>query len=269
MSDETPLEKRCTKCGEIRSVEDFYKTKKLKSGYESECKACRSQRDKLRYAANAEAICKQQREYRAANIEMLREREAEPRRLYMREYRRNNADKINEQRRVLREANPDKYRQQARLWRLANADHLREWRKKYTTAYRAANPEKFLEYGRRYRETHLEYIRDYMRIYYFKHPDAIRLKHARRRACMSGNGGIFTAQELRVMRISQAGICAYCKGQHDHQALTIDHVIPVKQGGRHEVANIVLACDRCNKSKGNRTPEQWVNRWYLRKNIGD
>lgn len=66
------------------------------------------------------------------------------------------------------------------------------------------------------------------------------------------------------MRIAQAGVCAYCKWQHDPDALTIDHIIPVQYGGRHEAANICLACGVCNSSKGGRTPEEWVDRWYER-----
>jgi len=65
------------------------------------------------------------------------------------------------------------------------------------------------------------------------------------------------------MRLTQGGFCTYC--QHHRPRLTIDHIIPLKQGGRHEAANICLACPRCNFSKGNRTPDQWVNRWYARK----
>jgi len=51
---------------------------------------------------------------------------------------------------------------------------------------------------------------------------------------------------------------------HAPNDLTIDHVIPIKQGGPHIIANIVFACGICNSSKGNRTPEQWTDRWYQR-----
>ena len=65
------------------------------------------------------------------------------------------------------------------------------------------------------------------------------------------------------MRLTQGGFCAYCQHQHS-KALTIDHIIPITQGGRHETANICLACPRCNSRKNNRTPDQWTDRWYLR-----
>ncbi len=50
------------------------------------------------------------------------------------------------------------------------------------------------------------------------------------------------------------GPCVYCGVTG---AATVDHVIPVAQGGRDDLANLVRACKPCNSSKGGRTPEQW------------
>jgi 5-methylcytosine-specific restriction endonuclease McrA len=43
--------------------------------------------------------------------------------------------------------------------------------------------------------------------------------------------------------------CVYC-GQ---SATSIDHVVPRSRGGRHEWANVVSACRRCNHIKADRT----------------
>ena len=48
--------------------------------------------------------------------------------------------------------------------------------------------------------------------------------------------------------------CQYC-GKEGRQ-LTIDHVIPRFQGGKHTWENVVSACIRCNRRKAGRTPEQ-------------
>ena len=48
--------------------------------------------------------------------------------------------------------------------------------------------------------------------------------------------------------------CQYCGKQS--QNLTLDHVIPRHQGGRHTWENLVSACDTCNRRKAGRTPEQ-------------
>lgn len=49
------------------------------------------------------------------------------------------------------------------------------------------------------------------------------------------------------------GECQYC-GSRRH--LTIDHVIPRSKGGKTSWNNLVTACNRCNVSKGDKTPEQ-------------
>jgi 5-methylcytosine-specific restriction endonuclease McrA len=47
--------------------------------------------------------------------------------------------------------------------------------------------------------------------------------------------------------------CQYC-GSTKH--LTLDHVLPRSKGGKHTWDNVVIACERCNSRKGDRTPQQ-------------
>lgn len=44
--------------------------------------------------------------------------------------------------------------------------------------------------------------------------------------------------------------CQYCGKKSD---LTIDHVIPRSKGGQDAWENVVVACLRCNVTKGNRS----------------
>lgn len=88
----------------------------------------------------------------------------------------------------------------------------------------------------------------------------IALKHLRRTR-MQGNGGSFTAQDIRDMRSAQNHQCAYCQRA---AKLTIDHIFPVSKGGSSDISNICLACRKCNSSKGAKLLEEWVNRWYER-----
>jgi 5-methylcytosine-specific restriction endonuclease McrA len=37
-----------------------------------------------------------------------------------------------------------------------------------------------------------------------------------------------------------------------------DHVVPFSHGGRATEDNLVAACQGCNNSKCDRTPEQWL-----------
>ncbi len=47
--------------------------------------------------------------------------------------------------------------------------------------------------------------------------------------------------------------CQYCGSTKN---LTLDHVIPRSKGGKHTWDNVVIACERCNSRKGDRTPQQ-------------
>jgi 5-methylcytosine-specific restriction endonuclease McrA len=51
-------------------------------------------------------------------------------------------------------------------------------------------------------------------------------------------------------------ICQYCGSKFPKTQLTLDHVLPVVQGGGKSWENIVTACKPCNQRKGGRTPAQ-------------
>ena len=49
--------------------------------------------------------------------------------------------------------------------------------------------------------------------------------------------------------------CVYCGEKKEK--LAIDHVIPVSQGGKTDLSNMVLACEPCNHEKAGRTLGEW------------
>lgn len=70
-------------------------------------------------------------------------------------------------------------------------------------------------------------------------------------------------RKKQIVRFSRANIfvrdqhvCQYCGKQYAKTQLTLDHVIPIVQGGRKSWENIVTACKPCNQRKGGRTPPQ-------------
>jgi 5-methylcytosine-specific restriction endonuclease McrA len=50
--------------------------------------------------------------------------------------------------------------------------------------------------------------------------------------------------------------CAYCGLAYPEGELTIEHIMPLSRGGRHDWTNVVTACRSCNTRKGGRTPEE-------------
>ena len=49
-----------------------------------------------------------------------------------------------------------------------------------------------------------------------------------------------------------AYVCRYCGKQLTQLTVTLDHVMPVAEGGGNELENLVTACLRCNSSKKHR-----------------
>ncbi len=60
-----------------------------------------------------------------------------------------------------------------------------------------------------------------------------------------------------------AGICYYCGRKVPPEELTMDHKIPLSQGGFTEKSNIAACCKNCNNMKKNLMPPEWEE--YLRK----
>jgi 5-methylcytosine-specific restriction endonuclease McrA len=50
--------------------------------------------------------------------------------------------------------------------------------------------------------------------------------------------------------------CQYCGSRFPTSELSLDHVVPLSQGGGTSWDNLVCACTRCNKRKGGRIPSQ-------------
>jgi hypothetical protein len=51
--------------------------------------------------------------------------------------------------------------------------------------------------------------------------------------------------------------CFYCESTDTE--FDLDHKFPWSRGGKNTVENLVVACARCNRSKGARTVEEWLN----------
>jgi 5-methylcytosine-specific restriction endonuclease McrA len=61
---------------------------------------------------------------------------------------------------------------------------------------------------------------------------------------------------VRAQALERDGnTCQYCGSETETPH--VDHVVPLCQGGGHDLKNLVVACPSCNLSKGGRTPEQW------------
>ncbi len=54
--------------------------------------------------------------------------------------------------------------------------------------------------------------------------------------------------------------CVYCASPLEFDVATLDHVHPLSHGGAHVAGNVVLACARCNRLKGDLLPTEFFTR---------
>ena len=78
-------------------------------------------------------------------------------------------------------------------------------------------------------------------------------------------------KKKNIVRFSRINIflrdhnnCQYCGETFSRVQLTLDHVVPIVQGGKKCWENIVTACKPCNQRKGGNTPQQ-ANMQLIRK----
>ena len=69
--------------------------------------------------------------------------------------------------------------------------------------------------------------------------------------------GTLTSEVVRTL-FAEAKACAYCGNPfRSGTEKSLDHVVPLARGGRHTLANVCVACKRCNASKGAKTVAEW------------
>lgn len=83
----------------------------------------------------------------------------------------------------------------------------------------------------------------------------------RRRAKRLGAGGTHKAIDIVLQYKSQKGRCWHC-GKALNGKYEVDHLIPLDRGGSDWPSNLVCSCQRCNRSKGNKLPQEWNGKMF-------
>jgi len=141
----------------------------------------------------------------------------------------------------------DGYKERAHRWRKEN----HEKKKLVDKIWRTNNKEKKAAIDKKWRENnrdkeeHNRKSREYAKA----HPDKSRENVRRRRAikCKAPGRGVTASQEKDIIA-QHSGICVYC-GKKANK-IELDHIVPLARGGAHDIDNIALSCDTCNRKKG-------------------
>ena len=154
-----------------------------------------------------------------------------------------------------------------------------EEKKEYNRQWRKANKEKVRESARRYREKNREKMRARWNQYHKDNPkkhranqrsyirkNPIRAKFINTRSQIRRrlekynieDKNIFTLEEGLALYEAQMKRCAYC-GKPLSTSFSVDHIVPVSRGGASTIDNIALACRKCNSTKGQFTPQEYID----------
>lgn len=147
------------------------------------------------------------------------------------------------------------YSAASRKWREENRERTRANRRR---AYHA-NREKWLQWKRDWDTANRELVNErareaQRRTYATPEGKARMLEHKHRRRARVGQ----VTPELRAYVQSLYSLpCSYCGADEN---ITVDHVIPLSRGGKHEIENLVPACKSCNSSKHDKLLDEWQGR---------
>lgn len=103
--------------------------------------------------------------------------------------------------------------------------------------------------SKRWRERHPDLFKQRIRDWCDKHPESVAATTRRRRVRKSHNGICkITANDLRRLFVRQSGCCYLC-AQPIIGRKELDHIIPIKRGGRHSIGNDAWTHPKCNRDK--------------------
>jgi 5-methylcytosine-specific restriction endonuclease McrA len=255
--------KTCTKCGEWKLFEGFYK--RSKNGRSSHCKDCTKQYQQEYKERNKDRVRENNKEAQKRYYQKNKERKSE----YAYQYRQENKEKLSEYRRQYYQENPEKHKEQAKQWYQENFEKVKEQKKQYNKK----NAKQIYEYSKQYRQKWLpknaERVREYQKQYSKQYIKTEKGKEASYRSRLKRRSYkhhvTFTPHQRKPILDRDNWQCQSC-GIKVHDRNTgdwntpdkahIDHIIPISKGGNSEPSNLQTLCRTCNLSKHDKVEKQ-------------
>ena len=113
------ITKKCSKCGKIKDINEFYINNYNKSGHRSFCKKCKYEQTEIYRKNNPEKVKEMKRKWRLDNPEKVKEMK--------RKWSRNNPEKDNERKIRWAKNNPKKIIKASKKWNKNNPNYGKEW----------------------------------------------------------------------------------------------------------------------------------------------
>lgn len=111
--------KKCSKCGEVKAVEEFYRCSRNVDGRNGVCKTCKGEINRAWFLRNREQAYQAQRKCKAANPDRYKEIE--------RKSKEKNREKAAETQSAYRKANAERIKAVNKKWAAENADKVKDY----------------------------------------------------------------------------------------------------------------------------------------------
>jgi 5-methylcytosine-specific restriction endonuclease McrA len=163
---------------------------------------------------------------------------AEKARANARTYYRTHPEECREASRKQRVEKPEKVRAATRKWALAHVAEKAEYRKEYCETHRE--------------ERHV-YTKKYLHTPHGK--EIMRLSNQKRAHQRRAAGKL----DIKAFYAKCAGLnwyCQICDKELSKETATVDHIVPVSQGGTNVIENLQPLCRSCNSRKGTYSMEE-------------
>lgn len=144
----------------------------------------------------------------------------------------------------------------AKQWKLENKDRYDAKQEEYRTRNKERIAAVTKQYALNNTDVRKKSFENYKTNNRQRYLETSRARANRRRALKNNALGTFTVDDLQVLYQEQSGCCAYC-GINLHHKYDVDHIHPISRGGSNWPDNLALACETCNASKSDKTPEEW------------
>lgn len=145
-------------------------------------------------------------------------------------------------------------REGLKKWQKKNADRLREYYRNYSSNHRDKEKLKRERYAQKHpgRKTQL------LKTWYRKNPERRRIYYYRRK---SGSLNV-PKEEIRKIDKWRSSwrhefdvICYWCRQRTFSWKAQVDHIMPIKLGGKHVLSNLAVSCKPCNMLKRAKHPD--------------
>lgn len=230
----TDSTKRCSACKEFKSLSLFCKSKQSKDGFGSYCRPCATAKRTEWRKNNPERDADNQRRWQEENREYATERH--------REYVDARREEIKAYQRKHYHENIEAKREENKRYRAKDPEAARQKERDY---YARTKERRRKQAREKYERQKLDPVwreREWARLNYL---NRLRYDHV---------GGVSKDVAEYAMMLRKEP-CEYCGTL---VAGEIDHVIPLSRGGLHERENLAPCCRSCNRSKRDKTAEEFI-----------